>query len=669
MFSNAQEKMDYIRAEIKRHNHLYYDLDQPEISDAAYDGLTQKLAELEREFPQAASADSPSKRVGGSAQSTFEKVQHDVPLLSLRDVFDLHEVESWYGALDAGAGVSVEEKVDGLSMAVTYVDGLFSHAATRGDGRVGEDVTENARMVGGIPMEIPALIGTVSTLIVRVEVVMPVSTFERLNAQLEADGKPMLKNPRNAAAGALRVKDPSITASRGLEAIAFNIMLASPGLELRKTQQGDLAFLEHSGFTVVKSFLCGSMEEAEAAIQAVGVYQAESTHWIDGAVIKCNSIQQQNSMGETEKYPRWAVAFKYPPEQKETVIRDIITATGRTGVITPVAVFDPVFLCGTSVSKATLHNQMFMDAVLGGVAVGDSIVVHKSGEIIPEVLRVLREKRPADAEDFTIMVCPTCGAPAVVGADENGEGGTVHICSNDACPAKFERHLIYWCSKHVMDISGFGPSIARAVIGAGVTKVQGLYGLTVEQMSEVKAIGPVRAPKLYAAIQASKEHDIDRLIAGLGMPGVGRTIGKELAKRYTSIWDIAAASEAELTSIEGVGAITAHTLYAFLHSMDSLELLEDLKALGLNMASLSYQVGTGSEIFAGKTFVITGTLPSMKREEAAKLIADNGGKVSGSVSKKTSYLLAGDAAGSKLAKAQDLGIQVISEADFMDMLP
>ena len=673
MFTDTQKRVAMLRAEIERHNHLYYDLDQPEITDAAYDRLVGDLRQLEKEHPEISSTDSPTQRVGGNAQSSFGKVQHLAPLLSLRDVFSEDDVMSWYSQeLPADATfVSVEEKVDGLSMAITYVDGRFHSAATRGDGWIGEDVTENARRVKNIPMEIPSLIGTESTLVVRVEVVMPVAIFESLNESLKATGKPLFKNPRNAAAGALRVKDPKITAERGLEAIAFNVMYmdrmvrAAP---VRVTQYGDLNFLRNAGFRTVKAIPCSMDSEVLAAIQVIGAYRDESDHWIDGAVVKCDNVHAQLVMGATEKYPRWAVAFKYPPEQKETTIREIVTDTGRTGVITPVAVFDPILLCGTSVSRATLHNQFFMDEVLGGVAVGDSIVVHKSGEIIPEVLRVVHEKRPAVATDFTIEACPVCGAPAIVGADENGNPGPTRICSNEACPAKFERHLIYWCSKHVMDINGFGPSIAKAVIDAGVTKIQDLYTLTVEQMSEIKAIGPVRAPKLYAAIQASKGHDIDRLIAGLGMPGVGRTVGKALAERYTSIWDIAAASEEDLNAIDGIGEVTVQVLYGYFHNVDNLPFLEELKDLGLNMSSRSFQIQSTHAVLTGKTFVITGTLPTMKRDEAAKLIADNGGKVSGSISKKTTYLLAGEAAGSKLAKATELGIPVISEADFLAML-
>lgn len=673
MFNDIQKRAAMLRAEIECHNHLYYDLDQPEVSDAAYDRLIGDLRQLEKEHPEISSVGSPTQRVGGNAQSTFEKVQHRVPLLSLRDVFSEDDVMSWYSQeLPTGTTlVSVEEKVDGLSMAITYVDGRFHSAATRGDGRVGEDVTENARMVKNIPMEIPALVGTGSTLVVRVEVVMPVAIFESLNESLKAAGKTPLKNPRNAAAGALRVKDPKITAERGLEAIAFTVMYMDrmvAAVPVRVTQYGDLNFLRNAGFRTVKAIPCALDSEILAAIQEIGAYRDESDHWIDGAVVKCNSIHDQIVLGATEKYPRWAVAFKYPPEQKETVIRDIITDTGRTGVITPVAVFDPVLLGGTSVSRATLHNQLFMDEVLGGVAVGDTILVHKSGEIIPEVLKVFHEKRPAGATDFTVEVCPVCGAPAIVGADENGNPGPTRICSNEACPAKFERHLIYWCSKHVMDISGFGPSVAKAVIDAGVTKIQDLYTLTVEQMSAIKAIGPVRAPKLYAAIQKSKEHDIDRLIAGLGMLGVGRTVGKVLAERYTSIWDIAAASVEDLNAIDGIGEVTAHVLYGYFHNGDNLPFLEELKDLGLNMSSRSFQIQPTHAVLTGKTFVITGTLPTMKRDEAAKLITDNGGKVSGSVSKKTNYLLAGEAAGSKLAKATELGIPVISEAKFLAML-
>ena len=671
-YSNTQEaqvRVNELRTQIVYHNDLYYNQDKPEISDAAYDIMMRELRQLESDFPDLAASDSPSTAVGGVAQSSFSKVTHIVPLLSLRDVFDTQEVQEWTTQIPKSSGIlySVEEKVDGLSVSLTYTNGVFTSAATRGDGLVGEDVTENARQIPSIPMNIPAL-SAVPTCIVRVEVIMPTEAFERLNASLEAAGKPLVKNPRNGAAGSLRTKDPSVTAKRGLEAIAFNIMYADGNSPLRQTQLQDIAFLKSAGFRTVEAIPCSNESDIFRAINEVGARRSTSPYWIDGAVVKCNDMALQTELGETGKHPRWAIAFKYPPEKKETTIKEIITQTGRTGVITPVAVLDPVLLCGTTVSRATLHNQNFMDTVLGGVAVGDTVLVHKSGEIIPEVLKVFQERRPVDAVPFAIETCPVCGSPAVLGTDENGEGGAVHLCSNEECPAKLERHIIYWCGKHVMDIEGIGPAVVRSLIeDEKLTCVADLYRLRIEDMDTNPQIGPVRAPKLLQAIEQSKRHDMDRLIAGLGMSGVGRSIGKELATHYPNIWEVAMATESDLSALDGIGSITAHTLYEYFHKRSNHEALEVLSALGVNTVSQSYQKSAGGAL-SGMTFVITGTLPNMKREEATELIVANGGKVAGSVSKKTTYLLAGEAAGCKLKKAQDLDIPILSEADLTNML-
>lgn len=669
---SKKERLLALRAEIARHNELYYNQDNPEISDAAYDALLQELEELEAEMHGSEDKTSPSQKVGGAAQSTFQKVAHVTPLLSLRDVFSEQEVEEWVTSVTESyprqkTPFVVEEKVDGLSLAITYENGVFTHAATRGDGRIGEDVTENARQIDSIPKTIPSLMKSApNKMIVRAEVIMPVDAFLDLNKQLESEGKPLMKNPRNAAAGALRVKDSSITAERKLEAVAFDILYVE-NIPAFPTQVSQIDFLNDSGFQVVTSCPCSSFSDIRMSIQNIDMDRDKYHYAIDGAVVKCNNLDVRRWLGETNKYPRWAVAYKYPPEQKETVVREIVTDTGRTGVITPVAVFDPVLLAGTTVTRATLHNQQFMDVVLGGIGIGDTILVHKSGEIIPEVLKVLHKKRPEDTEDFKIVACPVCGAPAVLGADENGNG-TMHVCSNDNCPAKLERHLIYWCSKHVMDIAGMGPGVIRALIENGVRCIADLYLLDVEKMSQIPAIGPVRAPKLYAAIQASKEHDIDRLIAGFGIPGVGRSIGKELAKAYKNIWEIGKVDAEALRQIDGIGDISAAAIYDYFHTEASYNQLNTLIRLGFNAHSKSYEEGSSEKVFTGMTFVITGTLPSMTREEATELITHNGGKVAGSVSKKTTYLVAGEAAGSKLQKANELGIKVLSEDDLQNML-
>lgn len=672
---DAVNRAESLRKAIAYHNELYYNQDKPEISDAAYDQLLRELETLEAEFPAIHKVNSPTNVVGGTAGIAFSDVEHKVPLLSLRDVFNKSEVEEWMtplrNASNDEAPFVVEDKVDGLSIALIYRNGVFTQGITRGDGHIGEDVTENAKQIASIPKTIPQLMASENLVIVRAEVVMPVRIFLELNEQLEAAGKKVFKNPRNAAAGSLRTKDPKVTKKRKLDAIAFNIMYAEGVPELRQTQYMDIQKLFEFGFYVVSCTPCATLEEVYTAIDRVDSERNLKPFAIDGAVVKCNQMVLQDELGATNKYPHWAIAYKYPPEQKETVIRKIITQTGRTGVITPVAVFDPVLLSGTSVSKATLHNQSFMDTVLGGVCVGDTILVHKSGEIIPEVLKVIQEKRPNGVEPFHITNCPVCGSPAVLVVDEDGNGVQM-VCPNDNCAAKLARHIEYWCSKHVMDIDGIGPSVIKALIDSGeVHSIEGLYQVDAETLSAIPQIGPVRGPKLYASIQQSKTKDIDRFIAGLGIPGIGRTIGQALAKKFSNIWEVAMATEDVLKGIDGIGDISAHDIYTYFHKPANYEHVKRLAALGVNVVSQSYDNGShiiANGMFSGMTFVITGTLPTMKRDEAEALITKNGGKVTGSVSKKTTYLVAGEAAGSKLDKAKKLGVPIISEDDLLTML-
>lgn len=666
---NITERVKQLREEIRYHNDLYYNQDAPEISDAAYDALTRELKMLEATHPELVTSDSPTQRVGGTPnQSTFAKVIHKIQLQSLQDVFSFDEVEEWYDSTGE-ANVVVEEKIDGLSMAVTYIDGKFTKAATRGDGFVGEDVTENAKYIDGIPAEFPGAseAWANTTVIVRAEVIMPVASFEKTNAELAAAGKPLFANPRNAAAGSLRVKDSGVTQSRGLSAIAFQIMdytgdNAAASASMMAAQSGGVQALASLGFRAVRQYVCKTPDDVYAAINDIGARRDSLPYWTDGAVIKVDDRTKYAEIGSTAKYPKWAVAYKYPPEQKETVIRDIITQTGRTGVITPVAVFAPVLLAGTSVTRATLHNQSFMDIVLGGVCIGDTVIVHKSGEIIPEVLKVVREKRPEGAIPFRIETCPVCGSHAVLAADDNGNG-TQMVCSNENCPAKLAKHIEYWCSKRVMDIDGIGPGVVNALLDSGaVSSIADLYRLTEEAVAAIPQIGPVRGPKMIAAIQASKTQNIDRLIAGLGMLGIGRSIGAELAKRYPDMDAIAKARLHELRAIDGIGDISASVLFSYFSSRDNRDMLRELAALGVNVKSQTYAATapTGGTL-SGKSFVITGTLPSMTREEAAAFIEAHGGKVAGSVSRKTDYLVVGENAGSKLKKAQELGTKILSE--------
>lgn len=670
----AKKRITQLRKEIRYHSKLYYEEDSPEISDQAFDLLMIELKDLEAEFPELRTKSSPSQHVGGKAKRTFQKVTHRVPLLSLKDVFSTDEVTDWRNSCK-GNLYDVEAKIDGLSVAITYRNGKYVGAATRGDGHVGEDVTENVRYVAGIPMELPLPddVASENELVVRIEAVMLKDDFEELNRKLEDEGKPLMKNPRNAAAGSLRVLDPAITRERKLTAIAFNILYASgfdgSSLHIGESQWEDCHILDKLGFWTVKRYLCKTQEEILQAIEKIGAEREDYLYGTDGAVVKVVSIKAQNSLGTTEKYPKWAVAYKYPSETKQTVIEDIILQTGRTGRINPVAILRPVELGGSTVTRATLNNQRFMDDDLGGVAIGDTVDVHKAAEIIPEILKVYHEKRPAGAKDFVIKACPTCGAAAVLAADENGDGA-VHICPNIDCPAQLAKHIEFWGSKNVMDIEGLGPSAVQALMDTHlISHVADLYTLTANELAEVDSFGTAKANALIRSIEASKDRDIDRLIKGLGMLGVGRSIGKELAKRCPDIWAITEMSVEDLLQVDGVGKISAEVIYTYLHNSDNLANLRRLEELGVNMVSKSYQTeaAASQRPFDGLTFVITGTLPTMKRNEAQEFIERHGGKVAGSVSKKTSYLLAGDDAGSKLEKAKALGTPIIDESTLLAM--
>lgn len=665
--NNIKQRIQELRELIQYHNHLYYDLDNPEISDAAYDQLLEELHQLEYKHPEFADNESPTNNVGGQAQSTFNKVTHTVQLLSLKDVFDFPSVEEWatpYCSAIDNTSFVVEEKVDGLSMAVTYFDGILKMAATRGDGHIGEDITVNAQQISNLPQTIPSLVGSKGTVIVRAEVVMPTVAFEELNERLNEQGKKLAKNPRNAAAGSLRTKDPSITRERKLQAIAFNIMYSDiPLYDKERNQYDDINKLKEWGFTTVTPIPCYTINDIKEAITSIDEKRKTSPFWLDGAVIKCNSFSIQYQLGNTNKYPRWAIAYKYPPKQKKTIVRDIITQTGRTGVITPVAVFEPILLAGTTVTKATLHNQQVMDVALGGIGIGDTIVVHKSGEIIPEVLKVLHNKRGNTTTDFKITHCPVCHS--IARTDANG----ISYCDNNNCPAKLERYLLFWGSKDIMDIDGFGPSVISLLTdNKMVVDIVSLYRLSEAELSHLEGLGSVRGIKLYKAIKTSQNRDIDRLIAGLGIPNVGRTIGKILANKCKSIFDISTLSIDELREIDGIGAIVSNAIYEYFQDEKNITFLKELEKLGVNMLSLNYDKPQNNTILAGKTFVITGTLPSLSRTETINIITDNGGKVTGSVSKKTDYLVAGDNAGSKLDKANSLGITIISEEQLLQMI-
>lgn len=665
MPNDYEAKIRALRQQLAAANRAYYENDDPVMSDRAYDEAMAELARLEAEHPELADPSSPTVRVGGKAVLKTGQVAHANPLLSLLDVFDMDEAMAWTNSPGVSGPWSVESKIDGLSCSLEYRNGKLYKAATRGDGRVGEDVTANAMAIKNIQKEIPG----VDRVTVRVEVYMPVKVFEALNAELEAAGKKLLKNPRNAAAGALRTNDPSETARRGLRAAAFAILDAGTE-DTGSTQSERLAWLSAHGFEIAVAHKCGTQGEVQAAIEAIDADRWSYSFAIDGAAIKIDSLDVQMALGENEKYPRWAVAFKYPPEQKATVLRDIVLQVGRTGVATPVAVFDPVQLAGTTVTRATLHNQSFMDVILGGIAVGDVIVVHKSGEIIPEVLSVDRSGRPEGVGNYKMTTCPSCGSRLVLAADEDGNG-TRMVCANPACPAILPRVLEYWCSKHVMDIDGFGPKLLNALVAAGLVQSPvDLYKLTEDQLAGIPEAGPVRAPRLLKAVDLSRSRGMERVVAGLGIPGVGRHVGKALAKKYPSVIEaMAGAVAGELVELEGIGGITARDIAEWAKQPTSTAFLNGLMDVGVSLESNDWSPdGAAPKPFDGLTFVITGTLPGMGREEAKSKLEAMGAKVSGSVSRKTSYLVAGEAAGSKYDKAMSLGVPVLSPAQMAKAL-
>lgn len=668
-------KAEYVdlSSKIKRHSELYYDQDAPEISDYEYDEMMRSLRAAEAEHPEWVTPDSPTQHVGGSVgKSTFEKVAHAVPMQSLLDITSEEEVNEFISKYEDKV-FSVEPKIDGLSMSVTYENGKLIRAETRGDGMIGEDITENAKYIHGIPRELPVIpecTENLKLIEVRCEVYMPLDEFERVNKENEALGKRVFVNPRNAAAGILRTKDIEEVKRGGLHAFAFNVQrYETYGPEIRHMPFGichsaSLDWLGWMGFDTVTHYSVGSTA-VMWWIRRIGETRGMLPYWIDGAVVKLDDIRLRNQISGTSKYPNWARAFKYPPEEKATTVGDIILQTGRTGRVTPVAVFDPpIFLEGSTVSKATLHNPEFIEEL--NLNIGDEVLVHKAQSIIPEIVRVVKKANPSSGcYDMFQHVCPSCGGPLARGTDENGDNESGAYCPNPGCSAQKARRFEFWCSRDCMDIAGLGPAQIDKFIELGwLNTINDIYRLErhEEEMSALEGFGKKSAAKLIKAINASKDNDIDRLIKAFGIPGVGRHIGKELAKHYESIWSLVNVPISELTTIEGIGEISAAAIYNFFHDVDRQRSLKALQALGVNFTSRSYGAVSAGGALEGLTFVITGTLPTMSRDEAKSFIEANGGKVSGSVSKKTNYLLAGEAAGSKLEKAKELGVPVLDEA-------
>ena len=655
--SDAQEILE-LRKELNQANFEYYVKDDPTMSDYDYDHKLRRLEELEGAHPELVTPDSPTQRVGGKALESFTQVTHRVPLESLQDVFDFDELRAFdqrVRGVEPKVSYSVEPKVDGLSVALEYQDGQFVRGATRGDGLVGEDVTENLKTVKSIPLSIPDVPGT---LIVRGEVYMPKKVFHALNEEREKRGEALFANPRNAAAGSLRQLDPKIAAQRRLDIAVFNIQWAE-NEDFHSHTQG-INYLADKGFKVIPHVICSSIEEAVAQVQAIGEGRESYPFDIDGAVIKVDDLAQRQILGSTAKFPRWAAAYKYPPEVKPSRLTDIVIQVGRTGVLTPKAVLEPVRLAGTTVTNATLHNQDFITEK--DIRIGDTVLVRKAGEIIPEVLSVVMDKRPDDAVPYRFPeVCPECGAP--VARDEDG----AHIrCTGAECPAQLLRNLAHFASRDAMDIEGLGIAVVENLVKAGLVKTPGdLYFLHEEDVAELERMGKKSAQNLLSAIEKSKSQDLSRLLFAFGIRQVGQKAGKILAQRFGSLDNLQSATVEELTQVDDIGAITAQSIVDWFASPQSQHLIARLKEAGVNMQA--EQKGEDQR-FAGKTFVLTGTLDRFTRAEATKMIEDRGGKAAGSVSKKTTYVVAGEAAGSKLRKAQELGVPVLTQEEFLALM-
>lgn len=655
---NPQKEIEELTRELEEANRLYYVLDAPTMEDYEYDKKLRRLEELEAQYPEFASPLSPTKRVGGEALSRFEKVEHAVPLESLQDVFSEEEVGEFDRRLREtvrDAAYSVEPKVDGLSVALEYRDGVFVRGATRGDGRIGEDVTENLKTIRSIPLRID---DAPSRLIVRGEVFMPREVFEKLNAAREEAGKSLFANPRNAAAGSLRQLDPSIAAERRLDILIFNLQLAE-GIEFQ-THAQTLDYLKQRHFKVIPYQLCATAAEATEEIRRIGQERYGYSFDIDGAVVKLNNLADRALLGSTAKFPRWACAYKYPPEIRETVLEDIVVQVGRTGVLTPKAVVRPVRLAGTTVTNATLHNQDFITEK--DIRIGDTVKIRKAGEIIPEILSVETEKRPAGTSPYRLpSLCPVCGAPV-----ERDPDGAALRCTGAECPAQLSRNIAHFVSRNAMDIDGLGDAIVEQLITMGAVRSPAdIYFLTLDELKSLWKSGSKVAQKLLAAIESSKNNDLSRLIFALGIRQVGEKAAKVLAKTFGSLDALMQATQEELTQIRDIGAVTAENIVSWFASPQSRHLISRLRQAGVNFESTAVQ---DDGRFAGMTFVLTGALSLFTRDEATEKIEAHGGKAAGSVSKKTTYLVAGENAGSKLKKANELGIPVLSEQEFLSML-
>lgn len=654
----TKQRMDELVAVLNDANYRYYVLDDPKMLDFEYDRLLRELENLEGENPEYTRVDSPTKRVGGEALSKFDKITHTVPLMSLQDVFSMEELQEFLEKISSDhpdATFTVEPKVDGLSVALEYENGVFVRGATRGDGVVGEDVTENLKTIRSIPLQ---LSNAPARLIVRGEVYMPKKSFERLNQRQEEEGKPLFANPRNAAAGSLRQLDPKIAAQRGLDILVFNVQLAD-GMTF-STHAESLAFLEKMRFKVVPRTVCSTVTDICAQVLAINESREQLPCDIDGAVIKINDLELRQRLGSTAKFPRWAAAYKYPPEIKETVIEDIVVQVGRTGVLTPKAIVRPVRLAGTTVTNATLHNQDFITE--RDVRIGDTVRIRKAGEIIPEILSVTFSKRPIHATPYILPThCPVCGA-----VTKRDEEGAFLRCTGVECPAQLSRNIAHFVSRDAMDIDGLGAAIVDSLIEKKLIQSPAdIYYLSFEDVKSLWQKGDLAARKLLTAIEESKKQDLSRLIYALGIRQVGTKTGKVLANEFGSLDALMSAAVEELTEVPDVGDVTAASIADWFAQPQSQHMIERLRNAGVNFEC--NRVITDSR-FSGMTFVLTGALTQFTREEATEKIELFGGKASGSVSRKTTYVVVGENAGSKERKARELGIPILSETEFLNML-
>ena len=656
---DVQKEINELRRKLNYYGKLYYVDDAPAISDYEYDMLMQQLKALEKEHPELITPDSPTQRIGGPALSKFEPVHHQVPLESLTDVFSVDELFAFGERMDSMLpghhSYTVEPKIDGLSMSLEYENGIFVRGATRGDGVTGEDVTENLRTVRSLPLRIE---NAPERLIVRGEVYMSRAVFNELNAQREINGEKLLANPRNAAAGSIRQLDPKIAASRKLDIICFKMQYSSDDIYTSHAQTLDA--MKAMGFPVVPYMKYDSIRDCVERIEWLGEHRDELPYDMDGAVIKIDSLEQRTALGSTAKAPRWAVAFKYPPEKKESRVLDVIVQVGRTGVLTPKVIVEPVRLAGTTVSAATLHNQDNIDRL--DLRIGDTVVLQKAGEIIPEVLSVNKDKRPEGTVPFVMpSVCPECGSPVV-----RDEDGAALRCTSPECPAQRLRNIAHFASREAMDIEGLGISVCESLINNGlVSSAADLYYLEQDKIAELERMGDKSAANLIAAIERSKSAGLARLLCAFGIRQVGQKAAKVLAGSFEDLDALIAADAEQLTAIPDIGGITAGFITEWFSLPQSQHLIGRLRAAGVDFTSHEEK---RDDRFAGLTFVLTGTLSDFTRDEASAIIESFGGKASSSVSKKTSYVLAGENAGSKLTKAEGLGIKIISEADFAEMI-